>query len=531
MLLRRLPWILLFAGIVLGGLFWRPAVPLQSAPFQQTIPLPPRLECSQHTIFAVRSGSWDAPSTWQVMRTPTLTDVVAISSTFVVSLTNEVPRTVALNELCNTGTVDITAPELHFEVNRVLVNGVRGVIETRTISSPIGFSPSNLWLNVADGGHLINDGQITASEEQENEQGTASTGGSITANADWAFLGGAIIAGSGGVGGARGGDGGSVTIAARYGIYHAGAIIAGNGGACNVNPIVAAPDMGGRGGSVTINVSPPTGVIEFAGSSIFAGQDGTCPGSNSSPPLSVVRSDPIRISLSGAGNRIRGGNIVLFTDDGGSIDLSDMDTIAISATGSITLAVGVGGVITMTGGTEPILRAGENITLYADDVVTDSGVTPEELADAKTFQSETSRLLRFVDLWPGADVFPAIFNRTQASSFFLNNISAITDTFQIEATTQSPHWSVSPVQTTVEMSPLELRAFAISVTPQMGAAVQATVVVTVTSQSDPSIKASTTQKLFTIYRSYAPLVWLAQYYRTYAPFIRVLRAASILLRN
>ncbi len=95
-------------------------------------------------------------------------------------------------------------------------------------------------------------------------------------------------------------------------------------------------------------------------------------------------------------------SVQIYTDEGGTIDMTQLKEGAISAAKTITIATkaigGKGGSVDLRGVSGKIFKAGEKIEIYADQILTDAGVSFKDLADSPNVVVAPGRVIYRVDL-------------------------------------------------------------------------------------------------------------------------------------
>jgi uncharacterized ubiquitin-like protein YukD len=289
----------------------------------------------------------------------------------------------------------------------------------------------------------------------------------------------------------QGGDGstkgGLVQVFGRFGgstwgtmgnLISTGSIVAGDGTGTNGNGgnlwLVALPNV--YLGPSTSQVSwcaPPSCTSHNAGQGNLPGRPGW------------VMIEPGFIEIA-AGTEVKGGDITIFGGDDWTLKLSEQANI--ESYGDITLAVGKNSVIDLTGNTKRVLKAANQVKIFADDIRTDSGVTLADLLEAGNgIVQEPSKILYATTLVGPTQVNGQPGEVVPIRLTLINNGPA-KDTYTLNVSDLSG-WTFSPVTVAVEVPELDSVDIGITVTlpPTLGA--ENIITVLATSQADPSVKA------------------------------------------
>ena len=163
--------------------------------------------------------------------------------------------------------------------------------------------------------------------------------------------------------------------------------LAGKGGNCNPQ---GSQQTGGNLWLVSLPDVHIEGGITEAGS---GGQGCTVNGQNG-----FVQIEPNIISLAGAATQVSGGNIAIYGGNDWTLDLSNLSGTVVEATGDITLAVVKEGLIDFRNSTGKILKAGDEVQIFANNILLDPDKKILDYIEAKNVVLGPSRILRNVSL-------------------------------------------------------------------------------------------------------------------------------------
>jgi hypothetical protein len=238
------------------------------------------------------------------------------------------------------------------------------------------------------------------------------------------------------------------------------------------------PSELGLGGSIYINIK------KIGDNSVIIGHAG-----------SEFYYDPVKLELSGDVQVEGFDNVVLFTDEGGEIDLSQLgDDASISATKSIKIVTkpldGEGGIVNLRGINKNIFKAGEKVEIFADEVQLAPETTIEDLAEAPIVAVKPGKILYSVSLMgdsqffgePGSELIVPVS---------VHNDGTVEDTFSFTVT-DSLGWVLGNIAN-VTVEPREKTTVNLLVTLSNTRGVIDEIEITATSQGDSSVK--TTLKL------------------------------------
>lgn len=334
-----------------------------------------------------------------------------------------------------------------------------------------------------------NDGLIQAGDGGNGDP-CGGEGGAVNILAENTTNTGSILAGDGGdttdnLATAHGGDGGDAQVWGKWFTWQGylinlGNIAAGDGG--NGNPGATVPQDAGCGGDLILMGMPN---VFLSGGTHAAGSPGipSADGRRCMVPSWVII-DPASISLAGEGTRVTGGNVLIYGGAGWELDLRGMADGAISATGSITLAVGPGGTIDLRHNVGRIFQAGDEVYIYADQILMDTGVPLWALAGTEVITGPGRILYGGSLLAP--DLTEAAAGSVATVQVTLLNTGPTTDTFDLSAN-DTAGWPLSGLPSQVTVSGLDHVALAVQVSVPANTPVGSVDGITVQaiSQADP----------------------------------------------
>ncbi len=272
-----------------------------------------------------------------------------------------------------------------------------------------------------------------------------------------------------------GGDGGTVRIMAdvqnpnnESKIYNA-EIHAGNGGdAIGQAGLISA----GLGGNLTC-----LGTLYRAGSRVRKWR---------------LQIDPINLKF-GSNSRIEGSNSVkIYTDEGGTIDMTQLKEGAISAK-VITILTKArnneGGMLNLTGVSGKIFKASEKVEIFADKIITDPGVTVQNLCDAPSVGDFSVKILYRASLSAEKYIVGKPGEKVSVPVKLINAGPKI-DEYKFFKESLLPLWSVGnlPLNTTI-VGGLRYTKFNLSITFPTGATpgTRNKITIKAVSQTDSSV--------------------------------------------
>jgi len=461
------------------------------------------------TVHSIASGKWNDPNVWNTGIVPVEGDWVKIESGHTITVPNSID--LGKGGLCNQGTIKSTD---HI-VATTPVFWWMGFIPVGT--RIVQVTPAKIEIHAAS---IYNSGDIIGKDGIAGNCGAYDTSG--TSIELWATrvvndISGKIQGGNGGddktgcatwVCPARGGDGGKVEIFSGTTINDDGGIIqSGNGGeaiGCH------ADTYGGDGGIIRIitnafdsenesrnhgwlitgngNNATTQANMAHAGDGgdfdLFLRElGGTIDGGDGS----VFHWDPIQLKAS-SNLRIEGSDIVeIYTDAGGSMDLTRLSKGAISATRIITIAAGEGGTVDLRGVSSKVFKASEKIEIFADNILLNAGVLFKDLADAPIVTTAPGKTLYRVALSSEKQVVGEAGAKVSVPLKVINSGPKV-DTYKLNITNSSG-WKLGTLPSTVTVGGLTTRELAFDVTFSTIPNEKATITVTAISQTDSSATA------------------------------------------
>lgn len=374
-------------------------------------PPPPPLACARAaTVKSVKSGDWNDPTVWDPEGRPGPGDWVWIETGHTVT----VSETIDLGDggLCNKGTIRAkdnpnanTAPSVKIIALSVHNAGIIGrANEDDTAMNGTG---GNCYKPAKSGGSV----EIFTTLFMNSEAGIIRTGhggDSLGGCSQWVCP-------------AIAGDGGKIEIFSTSAVNR-GLMQSGNGGEANG---CHARVLGGDGGVIRIyadvldpnSQSENTGRIDTGRGGDATGPTGSTSGGKGGDADIQINNlggivigkeggftpnDPINLKASDD-LHMEGSDIVTFyTDEGGTIDFTQLKEGAISANKVIQIYTkaqnGEGGSLDLRGVSGKVFKAGEKVEVFADTILTDDGVTLNDLADAPIVEVFPGKILYRVAL-------------------------------------------------------------------------------------------------------------------------------------
>ncbi|OQW91358.1 MAG: hypothetical protein BWK78_04875 [Thiotrichaceae bacterium IS1] len=302
-------------------------------------------------------------------------------------------------------------------------------------------------------------------------------------------------------------NGGDVEIHADT-MLNMGNILSGNGthGACYNNTVVPA----GRGGNILIepdNVPEKLtnrGTIRSGVGGSFFFTHCSFPVNQSAAGGRVVFNgagqkgrvghhgawlwvDPIEMTFSNE-TQIIGSDVFIVTDDKGTIQANDLQPGAVSAEKVLTLAVGAGGTIDLSKAADKAFKAGEEIRIFADNLILPEGKTLADFVDAPKLTQAGGKTI-YAATWTDEGAKVAGDPNTSVSlPLTLLNAGPTTDsyTFSIQNTLG---WTLCSLPTTITLDSQAKTSLNCAVTLPATTEVDNTITVTATSKNDPTMQA------------------------------------------
>ncbi len=448
--------------------------------------IPPTEACSEKpTITSKATGSWSSSSSWVEGRVPNTNDVVLIKKDHNITLPSYyASNRVAVKGVCNHGTLwSGTSWWSYYGYSYYFsFSWLHGTSFIDNYGQIRGINSINALFAAGGYLYLTTDGELKNYPNAVIKGGDAGnyswygynyggSGGGVYVYArtitNYGTYGtpsyGAILGGKGGNGSYAGGWGG-YAYAIAYGGYlrNGGIICSGDGGDGGT--------WAGGAGWAYVNGVPYT---LLNGGTVCSGKNGK----------GTVRIDPSVISLSGKDTKIEGSDVVIFGGKDFVIDLSDMSEGAISAE-TLTLAVGEGGIIDLRGSNAKVLNVTGELKIFSDNIMLDEGVTIEDVVKAGKITVAPAKVLYDMGI-SGSEVIVGKVNETLAAKVFVTNTGPETDIYTINIS-NSKGWDLGtlPSKLTVESQQVGSLDFNVSLPSTEG---QNTVVITITSQGDPTV--------------------------------------------
>ncbi len=351
-----------------------------------------------------------------------------------------------------------------------------------------------------DGGHT----GIFSTDFTNNGTISAGTGGIADVFINWAKF---------HFGNAYAGRGGSVHISSKLGNQitgiNSGNVVAGCGGyaeavGTQIQKVVAKPDSwidgfltgirsitvtqadklsdvaGGAGGSISVNLSHLGSLIQ--------GCEGQTNNHAVELPVmaEVIRFEPTLLEVDETTRLVNANHIVIVAGDDAEVDLRKLAPNAVQAYKTITLSVGQNSTIDLRGVTSKVFQAAEKVEVFADNILLDEGVTLEDLVDAPELSVNPSKILYAVDVMYDSQAKGAAGSLLSIPLTLLNN-GPTEDTYTIEAK-DSLGWLLSPYPTEISAGGLRRSGLSLELQLPKSGNEESELTVTVTSQSDPSVK-------------------------------------------
>ncbi len=448
-------------------------------------------DCSKVTVQSVQSGNWNDPTVWSPAGVPRQTDRVKINEWDTVTVT--ATGTISLTSLCNYGKLTIATPaDLQITASDFLYNsgsiiGANGVSAAQA-GSNVMLAAIKMVYNIGtiQGGNGANDGNV-------NAQG--GTGGSVGVYAEKIFNEGNMFGGNGGYGhsccpggSGYGGDGGDVVVLATSILMN------------RANAVVST-GQGGSGSAVPYRSCHRHffGLIKHCsswGGDFGAGVSGDLAYSASTWNLGgilrgrTVTLEPSTFEMTESTARIEAEeDIIISGGQGTTVYLADLVDGAISAGGKISIRLGPGSTLDMRGLSTNAIKAGTVVEIFADEILTDEGITVENLIDAP--QGVVTK--------PGKMFYEVVLTGTKQAvgeagtqvkiDFTVINHSSLADTYRITVS-DSKGWERSPVSSVVSLPSLEKKDLSFTVTLPSEAGAEETVTITAASESHPEATAT-----------------------------------------
>ncbi|MCP4104047.1 MAG: hypothetical protein GY749_00680 [Desulfobacteraceae bacterium] len=428
------------------------------------------------TVWSVSDGNWNDPGVWNTGTVPEKSDWVLNEHTLAV------PDLIDLGDggICNNGIlqsrenflnssvakIEIHASSVHNSGDIIGENGKNGVCEVKKeyrcywywhwgwvcgwvatgVNSQHATSGSGIEIHTE---HFINDitGRIQAGNGGNDIQtcwdkvaSKGGNGGSAEIFSNGFVNQGIIQAGNAGNAESyhttsRGGNGGDLRVIANVSDFdveseNTGFLIGGNGGYSRTQAGYGIP---GKGGDLDIFLKKLGGNIKGSPGARFSW-------------------DPVNLKA-GSDLKIDGfDEIEIFTDQGGTIDLTQLQEGAVSGK-KISIATkslnGEGGTVDLSGVWGKVFKAEEKLEIFADNVITDNGVLIEDLAESPSVTVSPGKLILYAALSAEKQVFGDPGVSVSIPIKLINNASGA-DTYSLKAE-DSAGWNLEiPNTVTVE---------------------------------------------------------------------------------
>lgn len=244
--------------------------------------------------------------------------------------------------------------------------------------------------------------------------------------------------------------------------------------------------QGGRGGNVSVNLGNISGITTGCTGRTF-NQTLHNTVRNTVRRTRWVRIDPTLIKMDSTTRIGDTENLVLFAGEGATIDLRELREGAISADDTITISVGKGGVVDLRGVNAKVFKAGQKLSIFADEIRLDSGVTVEDLTDAPEVVVMPSKILYNVELSYAEHVVGEP-NAVIPVKLTILNGGPSADTYTLTAT-NSAGQPVDTLPATLTVNGLRRSELVFDLTVPETSGTEDIITVTVTSQGDPNAQA------------------------------------------
>lgn len=180
-------------------------------------------------------------------------------------------------------------------------------------------------------------------------------------------------------------------------------------------------------------------------------------------------------------------NIVIFGDEGASIDLSQLADGAITANKTITIAAGKGGTVDLRGLSGTVFKAGEKVEIFADNVQLDEGVTLQDLAEAPSVTVSPSKII-YVASWSNEEQIVGEPTATLPVHLTLLNEGPTADTYTVTVS-HSGNATLGELPETVTVEGLRRTDLTFDVKLPATRGEEDVITVTATSKGDATVKA------------------------------------------
>jgi len=412
-------------------------------------------------------GSWDDANTWNPPGVPGKDDSVRIpaGATVVVPYSNTL-NVNPVDSLCiKQGGILRSPTELPPDGQQYwLVINASNLTNRGTIQSSDGISGGpGVGIYLGTPNEFDNEGTI-----QSGNGGDAGNGGPIRVEPTNATNKGSMILGNGGQCNAHmgwcpaSGSGGSLTISGMGEVNIGGTIQGGSGGDAGSVGV-------GSASEININGNPAT----IKNNAVTQGKNG------------YFYEDPIQLKLESNIN-IHSGDIYFVSDEDGKIEVGNLPEGAITAERTLTWAIGQGGIIDFSQVSDKAFRAGEEMTIHADNILLPPGKTLEQLVDAPKLTVGPAKLLARA-AWSVSD--ETILGKPGESIVLplsLDKLGPATDTYNLTMTATQA-WPLCKLPETVTVNSQRQVELECKVVLPLTYDAENLLTVTATSQSDPSL--------------------------------------------
>jgi hypothetical protein len=210
-------------------------------------------------------------------------------------------------------------------------------------------------------------------------------------------------------------------------------------------------------------------------------------------PGSMLHYDPINLKAD-EDLRIKDFDVVeIYTDEGGTIDFTQLQEGAISARKTIRISTkalnGKGGTVNLKGVPKNVFNAGEKVEIFADDLQLDEGVTLEDLADAPDVVVAEGRILYSVALAAQSQFFGE-GGAVVTIPVTVMNQGPKEDTYSFKVS-DTADWVLGALPTT-KVDGLKEKKLELTVTLPATPGAKDVINITATSQTVPAIEATLT---------------------------------------
>lgn len=486
---------------------------------------------------ASSSFAWNSAKAWQPQRIPSIDDVVLIKKEHTIRLPKGNAQ-IQVTGLCIEGDLQTQLNNTSSISNQIVITASsihnRGIISTS--DGVTGSITGGAYKHATAGGSIsifagrfINEGKIAANgrggDDKPYKYFPSMAGQMDAFGGDGGHIGifpnefintGSLLAGAGGdaslfenwatyiYGNAYGGRGGSIYVSTQKMATSSssGQIQAGCGGFAEaIGSWSQKVDMkagnwfasgsfvgnysgkmydvyGGVGGNVAVNLSYLGGITQ--------GCRGRTVDHVLVFPTEYIRYEPTLLEVDETTRLVNANHIVIFAGDNAEVDLRKLAPNAVQAYETITLSVGQNSTIDLRGISNQVFQAAEKVEVFADNILLDDGVILEDLVDAPELSVNPSKILYAMDIDYQSQAKGAPGNLLSVPLTLLNN-GPTEDTYTIAAK-DSLGWLLLPYPTEVSAGGLRRSELSLNLQLPSSGNGETKLTVTVTSQSDPSVK-------------------------------------------